>query len=402
MAYNTFMNRAGAAAELPQQLAEDLITGTVRESAALQMGRKIITSTRDSRIPVLSALPQAYWLSPSDSGLGQTTAPVISNQVMIVEEVMALAVIPNTIIEDSEFPIWAELQPLLVQSLAKAVDQAVLFGNNAPGTFSASVAAHATAAGNVLPAAVFTAGFDNAGALMGAAQLVSQEGYNCTGAAVAPGWQWRAGAARTAALVANPLGADSPFPLLLGGMPIKPDPLTWALPGGPRSDTTGTTTTNGSTTVGDTHAVAADVGIAISGVGIPTGTTVVSVTPGTGYVISNAATATGTPTLTVGAASIDAIVGQWDLLVVGVRRDFTMTMFDSGVITDNNGVVTYNLIQQDASAVRVTARIGAYIASPPTDYQGPKSPFALVTNSGTVGPVGLAEDEAPVKTASKR
>lgn len=70
--------------------------------------------------------------------------------------------------------------------------------------------------------------------------------------------------------------------------------------GAGRTDSTGTGTTNGSATVGDTHAVATDQGLPISGTGIPAGSTILAVTPGTGYIISQNATATGTPTLTVG------------------------------------------------------------------------------------------------------
>jgi hypothetical protein len=67
-----------------------------------------------------------------------------------------------------------------------------------------------------------------------------------------------------------------------------------------RVDSSGTATTSTSATVGDTHAVAGDVGKSVSGTGVPSGAYIVSVTPGTGFVISAAATATGTPTLTIG------------------------------------------------------------------------------------------------------
>jgi hypothetical protein len=70
-----------------------------------------------------------------------------------------------------------------------------------------------------------------------------------------------------------------------------------------RSDTgCGTNTT---TTVTDPAAVAADAGKSISGPGIPAAATIVSVTPGVGYVISAAATATASAlTFVVGAGAL--------------------------------------------------------------------------------------------------
>jgi hypothetical protein len=76
--------------------------------------------------------------------------------------------------------------------------------------------------------------------------------------------------------------------------------LTNTISGTARVDSTGTATTNGSQTVGDTHALSTDAGLPITGTGIPTNTFISTVTPGVGYTVTNAATATGTPTLSVG------------------------------------------------------------------------------------------------------
>ena len=78
---------------------------------------------------------------------------------------------------------------------------------------------------------------------------------------------------------------------------------------GARSDPGGFSTTSGSTTVADTHAVFGDIGLPISQANIPVGTTITAVTPGVGYTISQAATATTPsggyiPPLSVGGATI--------------------------------------------------------------------------------------------------
>jgi hypothetical protein len=69
-----------------------------------------------------------------------------------------------------------------------------------------------------------------------------------------------------------------------------------------------------STTVTDTHAVSGDAGLPINGPGIPSGTTISSVSPGTGYVLSQAATATASSlTFYVGGAT----VSPWSVVVAG-------------------------------------------------------------------------------------
>lgn len=394
--YIEYISRTGGAAELPEQLTDELINGTIRDSLALSLGTRVPTTTRDSRIPVLATRPVARWIASPDIGLGQTSTPVWANQVLIAEELMAICPVPKTVIEDSNYDLTAAIKPLMTQAMATAVDDAIVWNINKPPTFSASVIEHATSAGNTVSGDVFNIATDNAGLLLQAATKVSQEGFNVTGAAVAPGFQYRVGAQRTAALVANPIGADTPFPLLLGGMPLAVNPLRWSPATAARVDAA-CATNSGSTAVTDTHAAAGDLpGSYITGAGIPAGTEIVTVTPGTGYTISQAATATSASvSLTVGGGSVDSIVGDWSKLLVGIRRDVTVEMFDSGVITNAAGVVELNLMQQDAVAFRITMRIGSLIVTPPGDsnYTGLRSPFSLVTNSAAAGPVGA---KAPV------
>lgn len=402
MEFNDLLTRTEAAAELPLQISDELIIGTIRESTALALGRSVPVMTRDNMIPVLNQLPQAYWTSPlagqptADAGLIQTSEATFANTTLIAEELATLVPIPNNIIQDSGFDLWAAVKPLMVQSCAKAIDNAVIFGINAPVTFSASVVQSASSVGNVVAGNVFDVTgdtpTDNAGLVLQAAQLVSQQGRNVTACAVSPGWQYRAGVARTAALVANPLAMSTPFPLLLAGMPLKTDPVRW--PNMLQRTDAGCGTNNLSTVVTDAAAQAGDVGLPITGAGIPAGTVIVAVTPGTGYSISQAATATsGAVSLTVGQSPVDAIVGAWDHLLIGMRKEIQMEVFTSGVISDQNGAIQLNLLTQNSTVVRLTMRLGALVANPPTDYVGPKSPFALVVNSGSAGPVGV---KAPV------
>src|SRR5690606_13226551 len=58
----------------------------------------------------------------------------------------------------------------------------------------------------------------------------------------------------------------------------------------------------------------------------------------------------------------ELIAGDWTKCIIGMRQDITWKMFDQGVISDGDGLVVLNLMQQDAVALRVTMRL-AYATS---------------------------------------
>lgn len=62
--------------------------------------------------------------------------------------------------------------------------------------------------------------------------------------------------------------------------------------------------------------------------------------------------------------TMHAIAGDWSQLVYAVRQDISFKMFTEGVIQDQSGGITYNLMQQDMVALRVVFRLGFQIANP--------------------------------------
>lgn len=232
MALGDFLTRTGTATELPEQIASELVEATIRESVVLTMARQVPTTTRDSRIPVVNTLPQASWVGTGvggdpDTGLKSVTAMNILNEQLIAEELAAIAVIPQNVIDDETYDIWAAVRPELASAIARAYDAAVLFGTNAPTTFPPSLVQQATTANNFISGAVTDITTDLPQLVLQAAQMVSEMGYNPDAVAVNHGWQFRAAQSRTTQLVANPLGAGTPFPLLMAGLRIRVDPLWW-------------------------------------------------------------------------------------------------------------------------------------------------------------------------------
>lgn len=75
------------------------------------------------------------------------------------------------------------------------------------------------------------------------------------------------------------------------------------------------------------------------------------------------------------------LAADWTKFVVGVRQDITYKVFDQGVISDTAGNVVYNLMQQDAQAMRVVMRVGFAVANPLTRIaaKGSQYPAGFLT-----------------------
>jgi len=70
----------------------------------------------------------------------------------------------------------------------------------------------------------------------------------------------------------------------------------------------------------------------------------------------------GVPVHYVGRGTWDrddatAIAGDWSNAVYSIRQDMTFKLFDSGVVSDDDGRVVYNLMQQDMIALRAVMRV---------------------------------------------
>ena len=60
------------------------------------------------------------------------------------------------------------------------------------------------------------------------------------------------------------------------------------------------------------------------------------------------------------------IAGDWTKAIIGMRQDISFKVFTEGVITDSDGKVLLNLMQQDSVALRATMRLGWVVANPVT------------------------------------
>ena len=72
MPYNDVTGRTDAAPLIPEEVQRQIVQDTVQQSAALQLFRRVNMSSKAYRMPVLSALPTAYFVN-GDTGRKQTT-----------------------------------------------------------------------------------------------------------------------------------------------------------------------------------------------------------------------------------------------------------------------------------------------------------------------------------------
>jgi HK97 family phage major capsid protein len=172
---------------VPEPVVNDIIKELPHASVLLDRARRVRMSSSTLKQPVLSALPDAYWVN-GDSGLKQTTKAEWENLVITAEELAALVVVPDALIDDSSIPIWSEVRPLLVEAIGRKVDEAGLFGLDKPASWPTAIVPGAVAAGNV----VQEGGTDDLAAdvaILGG--MVAEDGFAINGFASAPGLNWR-------------------------------------------------------------------------------------------------------------------------------------------------------------------------------------------------------------------
>lgn len=192
MAYNQMITQDASLDPLvPEPVAAQVIADMPHSSVLLTMARRVPMSTSTLRQPVMSVLPDAYWVSPPTGvpGRKQTTAADWENCTLVAEELAVIIPIPQNYLDDAQVDIWSEVRPQLAAAFGKAVDLAGLFGVSKPaGWADDAIVVGATGAGNIVQIGDTD---DLASDVALVAQEVAEDGFGTNGFASQPGFRWR-------------------------------------------------------------------------------------------------------------------------------------------------------------------------------------------------------------------
>lgn len=146
----SLIDRTGAESLIPVQEANEIIQGTITQSAVLSRGRKLANMTsKQYKVPVLDMLPIAYFVN-GDTGQKKTSKMAWDKKFIVAEEIAVIVPIPEAVLDDSEYDIWAEVKPRITESFGKVIDGAILFDAEKPSTWRDGLVATATKAGTVV------------------------------------------------------------------------------------------------------------------------------------------------------------------------------------------------------------------------------------------------------------
>lgn len=318
--YNDQVERTDIAGVVPEDVSSEIIQAATQASAALSLFPSIRMSQKTRRLPVLSALPTAYWIDggndpSSDTGLKQTTQMAWDKKYITAEELAVIVPVPEAVLDDSTFDIFGEVRPRLAEAMARKIDGAVFSGLDAPASWGGNgflgLGPEADAKGNV---SILGTATQNEGS-------VAEDLNQLFATVEADGFD------------VNSVAAERTFRAVMRSA----------------RDTTGQKLAD----------IAPDGGSVM-------GATVKFVIPhsldgsGDGYV---------------------ALAGDRSQGILGVRQDIQYKLLTEAVIQNEAGAIQYNLAQQDMVALRVTFRVGFQVANPLTlsnENNASRYPFAVL------------------------
>nr|WP_304058353.1 phage major capsid protein [Enterocloster clostridioformis] len=175
------IDRTGAASLIPEENAKEIIQGVVTQSAVLQRGRKLPNmSSKTYKMPVLDMLPIAYFVN-GDTGAKKTTKQAWDKKFITAEEIAVIVPIPEAVLDDTDYDIWGEVKPRVIEAFGKKIDGAVLFDDDKPSTWRDGVVTTATKANSVVNLASGDSLYDKIMAEDGVIAKIESSGYFVNG-----------------------------------------------------------------------------------------------------------------------------------------------------------------------------------------------------------------------------
>lgn len=179
--YNSLISRTDAASLIPEEVSREIIAALPTTSASRRLFRSVTMGRAQQRLPVVSVLPTAYWVDgSSDTSMKQTTEINWGNKYLDARELAVIVPIPEAVLDDADYDIWAAARPLITEALGAALDAATLMNVNNPwpNSYQAGIVTQAVAAGNTVTEGTGVDFADDVNLNMG---KVEADGYDVTG-----------------------------------------------------------------------------------------------------------------------------------------------------------------------------------------------------------------------------
>lgn len=188
MAFNDLTTRTDV--PVPDEVSNAVIKAVPEKSIFMERAQKVRMASGTGTQPVMTGLPEAHWVS-GDSGLKQTTMAKWNNTTITAEELAVLVPIPDALINDSKIPLWAEIQPKLVEAIAVKLDSACMYGVEKPVSWPTALMPAAIAASNVVaPSGDLMVDIGTLG------KAISNDGFAMDGFVAPDGYAWSLRTAR--------------------------------------------------------------------------------------------------------------------------------------------------------------------------------------------------------------
>lgn len=161
------------------QVANEIFEGTIRQSKALSLLKRLPNATSDkTKLRVLDSLPVAYFVDETSSnGRKNITKLAWDKKYINIAELAVIVPIKENLLNDSSIDIWATVKPRVEEAFAKKIDNAIFFGTDKPTDWRAGLVPSITAVG----AEVTETSNGLYSDINDAMVKVEESGYNVTG-----------------------------------------------------------------------------------------------------------------------------------------------------------------------------------------------------------------------------
>ena len=133
--------RSDVDALIETQVAEELFQGTIRQSKALSLFKRLPNATSDkTKLRVLDTLPVSYFVDEStNNGRKNITKMAWDKKFINIAELAVIVPIKENLLNDSSIDIWAQVRPRIEEAFARKIDDAMFFGVGKPTEWRAGL-----------------------------------------------------------------------------------------------------------------------------------------------------------------------------------------------------------------------------------------------------------------------